>query len=60
MKATGQLHDPAALSVIDVPSNFLYSFADLLLLWAENFYTTWRLHGTSEAFRNMHNKNIYN
>jgi hypothetical protein len=26
----------------NVPSNFFYSCADLLLLWTENFYTTWR------------------
>jgi hypothetical protein len=37
----------------------LYSFMNLILLWAENFYTTWRLHGILKVFCNMHN-NIYN
>jgi hypothetical protein len=39
---------------------FFYSCADLLLLWAENFYTTWQLRGTLKVFCNMYNKNIYN
>ena len=30
----------------NIPSNLFYSCAGLLLLWAENFYTTWRLRGT--------------
>jgi hypothetical protein len=30
----------------NTPSNFFYSCADLLLLWAEKCYTTWRLRGT--------------
>ena len=29
---------------------FLYSCAELLLLWAKNFYTTWRLHSTLKFF----------
>jgi hypothetical protein len=37
---------------------FLYSCADLLLLWAENFYTTWRLRGTLKVFCDMRNKKI--
>jgi hypothetical protein len=28
------------------PSNFFYSCADMLLLWAANIYTTWRLRDT--------------
>jgi hypothetical protein len=39
---------------------FFYSCADLLLLWAETFYTTWRLRGALKVFCNMRNKNIYN
>jgi hypothetical protein len=47
------------ISVIgNIPSNFLYSCVDLLLLWAENFYTTWRLRGTLKVLCNMHNKKI--
>jgi hypothetical protein len=43
----------------NVPSNFFYSCADMLVLWTENFYTTWRLLGTlKDFFCNMHN-NIY-
>jgi hypothetical protein len=39
------------LSLISsVPSNYFYSCADLLLLWAENFYTNWRLRGTLKVF----------
>jgi hypothetical protein len=44
----------------NAPSNFFYSCADLLLLWAENFYTTWRLWDTLKVFCNVHNKKIYN
>jgi hypothetical protein len=45
----------------NVLSNFFYSCSDLLLLWAQNFYTIWRLCGTlKKFFCNMHNKNIYN
>jgi hypothetical protein len=29
---------------------FIYRCADLLLLWAEHFYTTWLLRGTSKFF----------
>jgi hypothetical protein len=39
---------------------FLYSCAGLLLLWAENLYTTLWLRSTSKVFCNMHNKNNYN
>jgi hypothetical protein len=38
---------------------FFYSNADLVLLWAENVYTTWRRRGALKVFLNMHNKNIY-
>jgi hypothetical protein len=34
----------------NVPSNFFYHCADLLLLWAENLYTTWRLRGFLNFF----------
>jgi hypothetical protein len=44
----------------NVPSSFFCCCADLLLLWAENFYTTWRLHDTLKIFYNIHNKKIYN
>jgi hypothetical protein len=33
-----------------VPSNFLYSCADLLLLWIANFCTIWRLLDTLKVF----------
>jgi hypothetical protein len=43
------------------PRIFCYSCADLLLLWAEHFYTTWRLRGTLKVIsRNTNVKNIYN
>jgi hypothetical protein len=34
----------------NVPSKFFHSCAKLLLLWAENFYATRRLHGTLKVF----------
>jgi hypothetical protein len=37
-----------------------YSCADLLVIWAKSFYTTWRLRGTLKFVCNMHNKNIHN
>jgi hypothetical protein len=54
----------AALSKVwvygSISSSFIYSCVGLLLLCAENFYTTWQLRGTLKVFCNMHNKNIYN
>jgi hypothetical protein len=52
------LHTNSPMS--NIPSDFFYSYTDLLLLWAENFYPTWCLHDTLKVFCNMHNKNIYN
>jgi hypothetical protein len=43
-----------------VPLIFFYSCLDLLLHWAENFYTTWRLCVTLKVFCNRHNKDLYN
>jgi hypothetical protein len=31
----------------------------MLLLWAENVYTAWRLRGTLKVICSMHNKDIY-
>jgi hypothetical protein len=52
--------DPNSKAVLWSTFQFFYSCADLSLLWAENFYTTWRQRGTFKGFCNMHNKNVYN
>ena len=43
----------------NIPSNFFYSCAGLLLLWTENFYTTWRLRGTLNFFFVIRIKRIF-
>jgi hypothetical protein len=43
-------HSAGSLRVNVTSIFFFHSCADPLLLWAENFYTTWRLRGTLKVF----------